>query len=86
MWIKSKVVDYGYRISAGFVAGGLASVINIPFDVAKSRIPGYLPESSPRVYNTCFQTIALVHKEEGLKALYKGLTPKLVRYGPGIYF
>jgi len=79
----SKVVDYGYRISAGFVAGGLASVINIPFDVAKSRIQGYLPESSPRVYNTCFQTIALVHKEEGLKALYKGLTPKLVRYGPG---
>ena len=68
---------------AGFTAGSIASVINIPWDVAKSRIQGYLPENTPRKYNTCIQTILLVYNEEGLKALYKGLTPKLLRLGPG---
>ncbi len=74
---------YAYRIAAGFIAGTLASTINIPFDVAKSRIQGYLPDGEPRNYKTCFQTIGLVYKEEGLKALYKGLAPKLLRFGPG---
>ena len=27
--------------------------------------------------------MSLVYKEEGLKALFKGLSPKLVRFGPG---
>ena len=29
------------RIALGFTAGSLASLFNIPFDVAKSRIQGY---------------------------------------------
>ena len=69
----------------GFVAGSLASTINIPWDVAKSRIQGYLPPDTPRKYNTCMQTMALVYKEEGFRALFKGLAPKLVRFGPGNY-
>lgn len=79
----NKTSEYGYRISAGFVAGVLASSINIPFDVAKSRIQGYLPENTPRRYKTCVQTILLVKNEEGIKALYKGLAAKLLRFGPG---
>lgn len=52
-------------------------------DVAKSRIQGYWPADQPRKYNTCIQTLTLVYKEEGFKALFKGLVPKLVRFGPG---
>ena len=75
--------DYGWRSLAGFTAGSIASTINIPWDVAKSRIQGYHPENVPRKYNTCIQTILLVYREEGSKALFKGLTPKLLRLGPG---
>ncbi len=68
---------------AGFIGGSVASVVNIPFDVAKSRIQGYIPEGTPRKYHTCCQSILLVHKEEGFKALFKGLVPKIMRLGPG---
>jgi solute carrier family 25 2-oxodicarboxylate transporter 21 len=68
---------------AGFIGGSVASVINIPFDVAKSRIQGYIPEGTARKYHTCFQSILLVKKEEGFKALFKGLVPKIMRLGPG---
>lgn len=80
---ENKAFSLGYRVLLGFVAGTLASIANIPFDVAKSRIQGHLPSSGPRKYNSCFQTILLIKKEEGARALYKGLVPKLMRLGPG---
>lgn len=83
MILKTKTEDYAYRSAIGFTAGTLASIVNIPFDVAKSRIQGYLPEGAPRKYNTCFQAIMLVKKEEGFRALYKGIVPKVMRLGPG---
>ena len=72
-----------YRLALGFTAGSLASVTNIPYDVAKSRIQGPQPDPASRKYHTCAQTIALVYKEEGFLALYKGLIPKIMRLGPG---
>lgn len=68
---------------AGFTAGSIASTVNIPWDVAKSRIQGYHADNTPRKYNKCIQTILLVRQEEGFKALFKGLSPKLLRLGPG---
>jgi solute carrier family 25 2-oxodicarboxylate transporter 21 len=56
---------------------------NIPWDVAKSRIQCYLPHNTPRKYKTCIQTMLLVNKEEGFKALFKGFAPKVLRLGPG---
>lgn len=79
-------MDFVYRFGIGLTAGTLASIANIPFDVAKSRIQGPQPSSKTpglRKYNGCFQTIALVYKEEGFLALYKGLLPKIMRLGPG---
>ncbi|CAI2357853.1 unnamed protein product [Caenorhabditis sp. 36 PRJEB53466] len=71
------------RIGLGFTAGSLASIFNIPFDVAKSRIQGPQPDPLNRKYSGTMQTIALVYKEEGFGALYKGLLPKVMRLGPG---
>lgn len=53
------------RVVLGFTAGTLASIANIPFDVAKSRIQGPQPNPSSRKYFGCLQSIALVYKEEG---------------------
>lgn len=63
----------------------MASIINIPFDVAKSRIQGPQPVEGQVKYRGTLQSMALVYKEEGFLALYKGLVPKIMRLGPGEY-
>ncbi len=53
------------KFGIGFTAGTLASVVNIPFDVAKSRIQGPQPVPGNIKYRTCFATMSMVYKEEG---------------------
>jgi len=72
------------RVFLGLCAGTLASIVNIPYDVAKSRIQGplvLLPCGAEK-YTGAHQTMMLVAKEEGKGALFKGLAPKLMRLGP----
>lgn len=80
---KDPGLDLLRRFCIGLIAGVLGSVINIPFDVAKSRIQGPQPVPGEIKYRTCFSTIKTVYKEEGFLALYKGLLPKILRLGPG---
>ena len=53
------------RILLGFVAGSLASAMNVPFDVCQIRIMGPQPVKGQRKYKSTFQTLNLVYKEEG---------------------
>ena len=48
--------------------------MNIPFDVAKSRIQGPQPEPGVIKYRACFQTLGLVYREEGLVQLTVNLS------------
>ncbi|CAG9859846.1 unnamed protein product [Phyllotreta striolata] len=75
--------EFFRKVAIGFVSGSLASCVNIPFDVAKSRIQGPQPVSGQIKYKSTIQSITIVYKEEGLTALYKGLLPKVLRLGPG---
>ncbi|XP_052866972.1 mitochondrial 2-oxodicarboxylate carrier [Anopheles cruzii] len=80
-----KVSDIKFlrKVTIGFVSGTLGSIVNIPFDVAKSRIQGPQPVAGQVKYRTTFGSMAIVAREEGFGALYKGLTPKVMRLGPG---
>ena len=49
----------------GFLSGAFASVTNIPFDVAKSRIQGPQPVDNPFKYSTTTATLRIIVKEEG---------------------
>nr|CAD2175888.1 unnamed protein product [Meloidogyne enterolobii] len=71
------------KLGLGFISGSIASIANIPFDVAKSRIQGPQPKGKSRTYITTWQTISLIKREEGIAALYRGLLPKVMRLGPG---
>lgn len=71
------------KFCVGFVAGVLGSTLNIPFDVAKSRIQGPQPDPAKPKYSSTFGAIGIVYREEGFMALYKGLVPKVLRLGPG---
>ncbi|XP_037916494.1 mitochondrial 2-oxodicarboxylate carrier [Hermetia illucens] len=80
---EDSTMEFLRKVILGFTSGTLASIINIPFDVAKSRIQGPQPIPGQRKYHTTFRSIVLVAKEEGVGALYKGLVPKIMRLGPG---
>uniref|UniRef100_A0A7M4E6T2 Mitochondrial 2-oxodicarboxylate carrier n=2 Tax=Longirostres TaxID=1298654 RepID=A0A7M4E6T2_CROPO len=80
---KDPTLEFLRKFGIGLVSGTIASIINIPFDVAKSRIQGPQPVPGETKYRTCFKTMATVYKEEGFLALYKGLVPKIMRLGPG---
>jgi len=68
----------------GTVAGSVGTVLNIPFDVVKSRIQetvkvrGVQPK-----YNWAWPAVYTIFREEGAKALFKGFWPKVARLGPG---
>ncbi|KAI4899475.1 hypothetical protein NFI96_027762 [Prochilodus magdalenae] len=76
-------LEFMRKFAIGLLSGTISSCVNIPFDVAKSRIQGPQPVSGEIKYRSCFQTMALVYREEGYLALYKGLIPKIMRLGPG---
>jgi solute carrier family 25 2-oxodicarboxylate transporter 21 len=79
----SDMKEFLRKVTIGFISGFLGSVINIPFDVAKSRIQGPQPQPGVVKYKSTAQAIGLVYREEGFRALYKGLTPKVMRLAPG---
>ncbi|KAE8290177.1 Mitochondrial 2-oxodicarboxylate carrier Solute carrier family 25 member 21 [Larimichthys crocea] len=76
-------LEFLRKFAIGLTSGTISSCVNIPFDVAKSRIQGPQPVPGEIKYRTCFQTMGLVYREEGYLALYKGLVPKIMRLGPG---
>ncbi|XP_053365306.1 mitochondrial 2-oxodicarboxylate carrier isoform X2 [Clarias gariepinus] len=76
-------LEFMRKFTIGLLSGTISSCVNIPFDVAKSRIQGPQPVPGEIKYRSCFQTMTLVYREEGYLALYKGLIPKIMRLGPG---
>ncbi|KAG7787185.1 hypothetical protein KL910_003847 [Ogataea haglerorum] len=69
---------------SGAIGGTVGTLLNTPFDVVKSRIQNTpVVEGVVRKYNWTLPSLALVIKEEGFSALYKGFLPKVLRLGPG---
>jgi len=76
-------LEFLRKVGIGLTAGTLGCCVNIPFDVAKSRIQGPQPVPGVVKYRGTARVIAMVYREEGFLALYKGLVPKIMRLGPG---
>jgi len=67
---------------AGALAGTFGTILNTPADVVKSRIQNQ-PKDQPRKYNWTIPSFGVIMREEGVRALYKGFLPKVLRLGPG---
>jgi solute carrier family 25 phosphate transporter 23/24/25/41 len=68
---------------ASFLAGGLsgmtATAVTYPLDLARGRISGKLAVAKgQKVYRGIVQTILLTVREEGVAALFKGITPTIL--------
>jgi solute carrier family 25 2-oxodicarboxylate transporter 21 len=59
------VNEFFRKVGIGFVSGTLASCINIPFDVAKSRIQGPQPVPGQIKYRSTLNSVVIVYREEG---------------------
>ena len=80
---KDSILEFLRKFTIGLIGGTIGSVINIPTDVAKSRMQGPQPVAGVIKYKSTIGTIVIVAREEGVAALYKGITPKILRLGPG---
>lgn len=58
-------MEFGRKVAIGFTSGVLGSCVNIPFDVAKSRIQGPQPVPGQVKYKSTVGSIVMVYKEEG---------------------
>lgn len=69
---------------AGSIGGTVGTLVNTPFDVVKTRIQNQVikPGMTPK-YQWTLPSLAVIAREEGLAALYKGFVPKVLRLGPG---
>lgn len=71
---------------AGGIAGALGWLSTYPFDVIKTRIQSQrfisTLEYEQRCYQTIIQTFKLILKEEGFKALYRGMNATILRAFP----
>ncbi|KAI3880840.1 hypothetical protein MKW92_043458 [Papaver armeniacum] len=63
----------------GGLAGSTAALFTTPFDVVKTRLQTEIP-GSLRKYDGVFHALREIAKDEGLKGLYRGLTPRLIMY------
>ncbi|KAL0477368.1 mcfT [Acrasis kona] len=83
---NNETQEFFRNFISGAAAGTFGTMLNTPSDVVKTRIqnqyatlkPGDVPK-----YNWTYPSMALIYKEEGVKALYKGFWPKVLRLGPG---
>ncbi|KAF9914871.1 hypothetical protein BX616_007406 [Lobosporangium transversale] len=66
---------------AGTIGGIFGTIVNTPFDVVKTRIQNQMKGDTK--YGWTFSSIRKIAHEEGKRALFKGLAPKIVRLGPG---
>lgn len=66
---------------AGFVSGACGPLFNAPIDTIKTRIQ---KTPSPERGWTRFKNVATsIYTNEGFRAFYKGLTPRVLRVAPG---
>lgn len=65
LFLQDSVLEFLRKFAIGFTSGVMGSCINIPFDVAKSRIQGPQPTPGVVKYSSTIGAIKLVYQEEG---------------------
>lgn len=87
LWKKhegdGKVLQPWQSMISGFLAGTAGPICTGPFDVVKTRLMAQNKSGGELKYRGMFHAIATIHAEEGLRALWKGLIPRLMRIPPG---
>lgn len=83
-WQKTDNLYHWQSLTIGGLSGGMGPLCNNPLDVVKTRLQKQVisPGKTPK-YTGLVQACLLIAKEEGVLALWKGITPRLMRIMPG---
>lgn len=85
----SKVVQFQslpVNIIAGATSGILGAVVGSPFFLVKTRLQSYspfLPVGTQHQYKNAWDGLSQIYKAEGVRGLYRGVVPAMVRTGFG---
>lgn len=76
-----KPINFITKALSGMASGSIAVCIGTPFDIALVRLQadGMAPPKDRRNYKNVFDALIRTTTEEGVGALYKGLTPNILR-------
>ncbi|MCL7041793.1 hypothetical protein MKW94_029424 [Papaver nudicaule] len=87
LWKKhegdGQVIQPWQSMVSGFLAGTVGPVCTGPFDVVKTRLMAQSRSGNDMKYTGMVHAIKTIFQEEGLRALWKGLLPRLMRIPPG---
>mmetsp|Transcript_6529 Transcript_6529/g.14769 ORF Transcript_6529/g.14769 Transcript_6529/m.14769 type:complete len:504 (+) Transcript_6529:528-2039(+) len=77
-------LEHWQTLLLGGLSGGMGPLVNNPLDVVKTRMQKQViyPGKEPK-YKSLLQSCIVIAKEEGTPALWKGITPRLMRIMPG---
>lgn len=83
-WQGTTELQHWQSLMIGGFSGGMGPLVNNPLDVVKTRLQKQVvvPGKAPK-YTGLFQACMVIAKEEGVLALWKGITPRLLRIMPG---
>lgn len=77
-------LDHWQSLLLGGLSGGMGPLVNNPLDVVKTRMQKQvIHEGIEPKYKNLAQSCTVIAKEEGYAALWKGITPRLMRIMPG---
>lgn len=72
------------KLAAGAVSGAVAQSFTYPFDVLRRRFQVNTMSGLGYQYKGFFDAIRVIVKTEGVRGLYKGLLPNLLKVAPSI--
>jgi solute carrier family 25 citrate transporter 1 len=77
-------LDHWQTLLLGGLSGGMGPLANNPLDVVKTRMQKQVitPGREPK-YNGLLNSCIVIGREEGVRALWRGITPRLMRIMPG---
>jgi solute carrier family 25 protein 34/35 len=78
--------SFGINLFAGSSSGILGAVAGSPFFLVKTRLQSYspfLPVGTQHHYKGAWDGLSSIYKNEGIKGLYRGVGPAMVRTGFG---
>lgn len=72
------------KLTAGAVSGALAQTCTYPLDVLRRRFQINTMSGMGYRYKSIFDAIRVIVGQEGVKGLYKGITPNLLKVAPSM--
>lgn len=81
-----KVQSFGVNIFSGAASGILGAAAGSPFFLVKTRLQSYspfLPVGTQHNYRNALDGMRQIYSAEGIKGLYRGVGPAMVRTGFG---